>query len=451
MNPSDLRTELPYLLLSAIVLVAGIAMAAFSALKVKDRALLYLGVFAGLYGTRLLILNRIFRAAFDISPNVSEWCEAVISYANVIPGALFFRALIGDAWRRMATWVLRTAIVFAPAAISWAAITGNPWAPDRVNNVIVITSMLLAGSFVVSRYRRRQTWLIPCFLVFLVTVVMRNLQFNFGGFNPEPLGFLILLIALGSLAAGRAFERERRLKSVEHELETARRIQESILPRRVPSVQGLVVTARYEPMKEVAGDFYDFMALDERRLTILVADVSGHGVPAALIASMLKVAFGAQNESATDPAEVLSRINAVLHGTLDGQFVTAACAHIDLVEGAVRYAGAGHPPSLLWRSSSRELVELAENGLFLGPFQSAIYKNVSHQIEAGDFILFCTDGLVEGTSLDGQPFGDDRLRKFIRIHNGEEPKIFIDRLLQTALVGIREDDVTLVLARVDSS
>jgi sigma-B regulation protein RsbU (phosphoserine phosphatase) len=450
MNPSDLRTELPYLLLGTIVLVAGVATAAFSALKVKDRALLYFGIFAGLYGVRLVILNGIFRAAFEIPTNVSNWCEAVISYSILTPGALFFRVLIGDAWRNTATWVLRIAIVFAPVAIAWAAIAGDPWAPDRVNNAIVITSMLLAAGFVVSRYRRGQEWLILCFLLFLATVVMKNLQFTFGGYSPEPLGFLVLLIALGSLAAGHAFERERRLKSVENELETARRIQESILPRRVPSIEGLVVTACYEPMKEVAGDFYDFIVLDERRLTILVADVSGHGVPAALIASMLKVAFGAQNECATDPAEVLSRINAALHGILDRQFVTAACAHIDLVERTIHYAGAGHPASLLWKSGTRELVELAENGLVLGPFRTATFKNVSHAIGAGDFVLFYTDGLVEGTSLDGQPFGDDRLRRFIRANTGEEPKIFVDRLLQTALVGVREDDVTLVLAKVDS-
>ena len=292
MIPSDLRAELPYLLLGTIVLVAGVATAAFSALKVKDRALLYFGLFAGLYGVRLLIVNGIFRAAFEISPNVSEWCGAVISYTILVPGALFFRVLIGPEWRNSATWVLRTAIVFAPVAIAWAAIAGNPWAPDRVNNVIVITIHAASRRLCcISLHRRGHEWLILCFLLFLATVVMKNLQIDIGRYNPEPLGFLVLLIALGSLAAGRALERERRLKSVEYELETARRIQNSILPRRVPSIPGLVVTARYEPMTEVAGDFYDFIALDERRLTILVADVSGHGVPAALIASMLKVAF----------------------------------------------------------------------------------------------------------------------------------------------------------------
>jgi sigma-B regulation protein RsbU (phosphoserine phosphatase) len=361
MIPSDLRGELPYLLLATIVIVVGVATVVFSAFKVRDRALLYFGLFAGMYGVRLLMLNGIFRAAFEIAPNVSEWSAAVISYTILVPGAALVRILIGPEWRNAAAWVLRTAIVFAPLAIAWAVIARNPWAPGRANNVIVITSTLLGAGLVVYRLHwRGREWLILCFLLFVATVVIRNLQIDMGRYNPEPLGFLVLLIALGFLAAGRALERERRLKSVEYELEMARRIQNSILPQRVPRIKGLVLTARYEPMKEVAGDFYDFIAVDERRLTILVADVSGHGVPAALIASMLKVAFGAQREIATDPAELLSRINATLHGILDRQFVTAACAHIDLEERTVHYAGAGHPPSLLWKGGTGELVELAE-------------------------------------------------------------------------------------------
>jgi phosphoserine phosphatase RsbU/P len=451
MMSSDLRAALPYLLLGTVVLVAGLATMAFSALKVKDTALMSFGSFAGLYGARLLIVNRIFRAAFEVPPNVSEWCEAVISYTILVPGALFFRVLIGNEWMNSATWVLRTTIVFAPVAIVWAAIAGNPWAPNRVNNVIVITITLLGAGFVVHRFHRRgRKSLILCFLLFVVTVVIANLQFDNGSFDPEPLGFLVLLVALGSLAAGRALERERRLKSVEYELEAARRIQNSILPRSAPSIPGLVVTARYEPMTEVAGDFYDFIVVDERRLTILVADVSGHGVPAALVASMLKVVFGAQNECATDPAEVLSRINAALHGTLDRQFVTAACAHIDLGESTVHYSGAGHPPSLLWKSGTGELVELSENGLLLGPFRNATYKNVRHSVEAGDLVLLYTDGLVEGTSIDGQPIGDEGLRSFVRANGNQKPTVFVDRLLQTALVGVRQDDITLVLAKLEA-
>ncbi|RPJ62510.1 MAG: hypothetical protein EHM23_03075 [Acidobacteria bacterium] len=328
---------------------------------------------------------------------------------------------------------------------------GRTWAADRVNNLIVITSILLAAALLVPQFRRPgREWLIVCFLLFFATVVMANLQIAIGGYDPEPLGFLLLLVALGALSAGRAFDRERRLRSVEHELETARRIQNSILPRGLPSLPGLVVTARYEPMTEVAGDFYDFIVVDECRLTILVADVSGHGIPAALIASMLKVAFGAQKECATNPAEVLHRLNLVLHGTFDRQFVTAACAHIDLTERTVQYAGAGHPPSLLWKSERSELVELGENGLLLGPFRSATYRNVKHSVEPGDFVLLYTDGLVEGTGGDGQPLGGEGLKSIVRANIGQQPAVFVDRLLHTALTGIREDDVTLVLARVEA-
>ncbi len=452
MTATDLLAELPYLLLGTVILVAGVTTASFSVLRVKDRTLIYLGVFASLYGVRLLVINGIFRSALRIPEDVSEWCSAVITYTILIPGGLLVRMLIGSGWRNSVTWVVRLTIVFAPVAIAWAVAVGEPLAADSVNNVIVILSTLLAGIMIISRFHRRgREWLIVCFLVFFGTIFMANLQIEVGGYDPEPVGFLLILVALGLLAAERALERERRLKNVDYELETARRIQNSILPRSVPSIQGLVVAVRYEPMTEVAGDFYDFILIDGRRLTVLVADVSGHGVPAALIASMLKVAFGAQSECASNPAEVLSRMNAVLHGTLDRQFVTAACAHIDLAEGAVVYAGAGHPPSLLWKCRTSELVELAENGLFLGPFENAVYKNVRHPIEAGDFLLFYTDGLVEGTSSDGQPFGDDRLRSFVRSNPGREPTIFVDRLLETALIGAREDDVTLVLAKVDES
>src|SRR5260221_14385695 len=125
------------------------------------------------------------------------------------------------------------------------------------------------------------------------------------------------------------------------------------------------------------------MTANNARYQVRGVDLSAGLLPAALIASMLKVLFGAQNEYAANPAEVLSRINSALNGTLDRQFVTAACAHIDLVERTVHYAGAGHPASFLWKSSTRELIELAENGLFLGPFRTATYRNITHAIAPG--------------------------------------------------------------------
>src|SRR5271166_1408106 len=114
----------------------------------------------------------------------------------------------------------------------------------------------------------------------------------------------------------------RQLVEINMELEMARQIQLSILPRDTPKIAGLDIVARYIPMTSVAGDFYDFIVVDERHVGILMADVSGHGLPAALIASMLQVALTAQAGHASDPARVLSGLNQALCGKFEHNFVT---------------------------------------------------------------------------------------------------------------------------------
>src|SRR6201986_2520273 len=114
------------------------------------------------------------------------------------------------------------------------------------------------------------------------------------------------------------------LLTIQKELETARQIQMSILPSEIPKIEGLDIAARYVPMTSVAGDFYDFLLVDGKHIGILVADVSGHGMPAALIASMLKIALAAQAANAADPAKVLLGLNQTLCGKFQHHYVTAA-------------------------------------------------------------------------------------------------------------------------------
>src|SRR5277367_811642 len=121
-----------------------------------------------------------------------------------------------------------------------------------------------------------------------------------------------------------------KLITIQKELETARQIQLSILPSEIPRIEGLDIAARYIPMAEVAGDFYDFIVVDEKRIGILVADVSGHGMPAALIASMLKIALSAQGAHAADPAQVLAGLNQTLCGKFQHHYVTAAYLFVDM-------------------------------------------------------------------------------------------------------------------------
>src|ERR1700758_17439 len=158
------------------------------------------------------------------------------------------------------------------------------------------------------------------------------------------------------------------LLTIQKELETARQIQMSILPSEIPKIEGLDIAARYIPMTAVAGDFYDFIVVDEKHIGILVADVSGHGIPAALIASMLKVALSAQVAHAADPAQVLSGLNQALCGKFEHHYITAAYLFVDMQKRMLTYAGAGHPPLLLWGGSAEGVRDVDENGLFLGKF-----------------------------------------------------------------------------------
>src|SRR5499425_3260056 len=136
------------------------------------------------------------------------------------------------------------------------------------------------------------------------------------------------------------------LDALNQELEMARQIQLSILPHSVPQLPGLEIAARYSPMTSVAGDFYDFIQIDDKHIGILIADVSGHGLPSALIASMIQVALAGQAPHAAEPAKVLLGLNRALCGKFQQNFVTAAYVYLDLDKKILRYAGAGHPPIL---------------------------------------------------------------------------------------------------------
>src|ERR1700741_3667650 len=134
------------------------------------------------------------------------------------------------------------------------------------------------------------------------------------------------------------------LLAFNNELEMARQIQLSILPHSIPKLPGLEIAARFLPMTSVAGDFYDFIEIDGKHIGILIADVSGHGLPSALIASMLQVALTAQAGHASEPAKVLLGLNHALCGKFTHNFVTAAYVYVDLEKNFMGYSGPGNPP-----------------------------------------------------------------------------------------------------------
>jgi phosphoserine phosphatase RsbU/P len=244
----------------------------------------------------------------------------------------------------------------------------------------------------------------------------------------------------------------RQLVAINNELEMARQIQLSILPRQTPRLHGLDIEARYIPMSSVAGDFYNFLAIDDRHLGILIADVSGHGLPSALIASMLQTALAAQLPNASNPAAVLSGLNRALHGKfMNNYYVTAAYLFVDMKNGTVNYSGAAHPPLLQWCSQTRSARECIENGLMLGPFKDASYSTTSFPVEPGDRILLITDGIIEARDSSNQEFGMDRLREIVQSHHALPIHRFADAVIDE-LSGWSEhtpgpgqsDDITLL-------
>jgi sigma-B regulation protein RsbU (phosphoserine phosphatase) len=247
------------------------------------------------------------------------------------------------------------------------------------------------------------------------------------------------------------------LLTIQKELETARQIQLSILPSEIPKIEGLDIAARYVPMTSVAGDFYDFIVVDEKRIGILVADVSGHGMPAALIASMLKIALSAQEAHAADPAQVLLGLNQALCGKFQHHYVTAAYLFMDMQKRTLTYAGAGHPPLLLSGGSSKGVRAVMENGMFLGRFPFATYSSVELPLNAGDRALLYTDGIPETTNPAGIEFGSGCLKQFLAAEQSTSADHFAGQLLEELsrwsarrCADELDDDITMVAIQVKS-
>jgi len=245
------------------------------------------------------------------------------------------------------------------------------------------------------------------------------------------------------------------LLAIQKELETARLIQHSILPETVPQIDGLDIAARYIPMASVAGDFYDFVEVDNKHVGILIADVSGHGMPAALIASMLKIALAAQSAHADHPARVLQGLNQALCGKFQHHYVTAAYAFVDMEKRTLSYAGAGHPPLLMWSTASPGVRGVTENGLFLGMFEFATYSSVNVSLALGDRGLLYTDGISETNNPEGAEFGSERFPQFLEAQKNGSANQLADGLLEElARWSARgegedlDDDITMVTISV---
>jgi serine phosphatase RsbU (regulator of sigma subunit)/predicted ester cyclase len=256
---------------------------------------------------------------------------------------------------------------------------------------------------------------------------------------------------LAELTQRRLEQEMREREQLEQELLVARRIQLASLPVEIPALDGWQISPFYRPAREVGGDFYDFFELPDGRVGVVVGDATGKGVSAALVAaatsSMLRAV--AQALVSSSPGEVLAQVNETLVARIPANmFVTCFYAILDPESAGLKFANAGHNlPYLRRRGSSDDAEELRARGMPLGLMPERSYEEEEIVFEAGNSVLFYSDGLVEAHDRHHQMFGSARLRALVAEH--AEVRSIVDLLLEelstfTGEEWEQEDDITLL-------
>ena len=435
-----------YLFLGAAFTTIGLVAAAFNFLRRKSDALLtWFALFAILYGQRLWLNSGM--VALMVPPSAFfDNFRAASNEIVPIPAFFYFQAVgfLSRFGRKIA--YAMTAIFLALSV--WALLSGPLSLINRINSVIIIATFcaLIIDSVGQKTASPDSIVIRRGLLIFAAFVLTGNISVMAGHFlYVEPVGFVFLLGALGIVATGRTAHRDQELAEVQRELDIAKRIQVGNLPVAFANSTSFQVASRYVPMTSVAGDFYDFIVATDQELGILIADVSGHGIPAALIASMVKLAASSQRSNASDPAALLSGMNAALCGNTQGQFVTAAYVHLDATSARLLYSAAAHPPMLLLRDGV--VSEIVENGLMLAAFSFAEFATASHELRPDDRIVLYTDGIVEASNGRLEEFGQARLQALLKQSAQLSPEETVDLVIRSVQgwSKTQDDDLTLLV------
>ena len=242
-------------------------------------------------------------------------------------------------------------------------------------------------------------------------------------------------------------------EKLERELQMARQIQESILPRRLPELRNLSLGARIEPARAVGGDFYDFIVLDEDHLGMVIGDVSDKGMPAAIFMAMVRSLIRAEAARSLLPAHVLQSVNRHLLDMNDAEmFVTVLYGVLQMSRGEFVYARAGHDMPLCYDRHRQAIALNFSQGLLLGIFPDPALDVQTVTLSPGSTLLLYTDGATDATDADGRLFGRERLIQVLEGSLGEPAQALCDRILEEiqAYHGAtpQADDITLVALAV---
>ena len=265
------------------------------------------------------------------------------------------------------------------------------------------------------------------FLLRVIAVIPHNTLTNYILHMGTTIEVILLSLGLGDRFTLIREERER----ISNELKIAKEIQSALIPREFPSVKGIIAHSEYIPMEEIGGDLFDYHMISEKCLGILIADVSGHGVPAAIVASMVKVAFSLQINNARDTRAVMNGMSGILRRDLAGTFITASYICIDLETGGLSLSKCGHMPLYVFSSHSEQLQQFSPAGNLISTLPMREVEEERITLRNGDRIIMITDGIIECRNRWGDMFGFQRFEEFIMDNAPLTPLAFSSKLKDT--------------------
>ncbi len=220
---------------------------------------------------------------------------------------------------------------------------------------------------------------------------------------------------------------------MQQELDIGREMQRSLLPAEYPRLPGYEFGVLYQAARQVGGDFYDFCWVrgEDQKLGLIIGDVSGKGVPAALFMAMCRTNIRAAVLSGRTPSEALKRANElILNDSQSDVFLTAVCALLEPQTGRLTYANGGHNKPLLLRAATGEVRELTARGIILGRFEEVELEEEQIEFAPGDTLILYTDGVSEAIDAEQQPFGEDRLKSILASHAGDSPEEIVSAIAE---------------------
>jgi sigma-B regulation protein RsbU (phosphoserine phosphatase) len=409
-------------------------------------------------GDRLALLYRLsqtFNSSLDLDEVLNRVMDEVVAATRAERGFVMLREPGGQLVFRVARGMDQQAIdepqfqvsrsiVERAAREGDAILSSDAQSDDRFSMRQSVMSLRLRSILCVPLQVKDQ----------VLGVVYVDNRLQAGIFTSDHLELLTAIASSAAIAIenARLYQVAVEKGRLEQELQVARDVQASLLPRETPQLPGWEFVARWRPAREVAGDYYDYIPADGGRLGLVIADVTDKGMPAALFMALTRSIVRASMIGDSSPAGGIARANRLICAdSTRGMFVTLFYALLDPAAREITYVNAGHNPPLLCRAQGGQLTPLVRTGMALGIESGATFEQRTLRLDPGDFIFLYTDGVTDATDIHQHMFGIERLERLL-LDQCDQPAAQVMAALEGAIDDFAGatapfDDIAMMVVR----